>query len=248
MKLSIPSIGVIVAVAALASIAGTYVLSSESGFASFGSDKVMQTGPMLLGNVKATHFNEDGEVIGYRQGENHITKWGMMVIMGQIFADVNYSAPYAAAKAAGNITGRVSHMQVGYGGDPGVYANELRWNNTDIIEPIGDIGGVSPCDRIRVTSINNDTQGVGAHPSPSSCIVVGDRTTCAAQMNVTATASFPGNRCGGGPGDIDEAGIYTGGDEQGDMMFARNTFGSVTLGTMDTLQLEWEFTFKDDIS
>ncbi|MFB5631314.1 MAG: hypothetical protein ACE5RN_06975 [Nitrosopumilaceae archaeon] len=243
MKLSIPSIGVIAAVIVLASIGGIYALSYDSGLAIFSKESKYPTGMMMLGNVKATHFNEFGEVIGYRQGENHITKYGMAVIMGQIFAGVNASYPNQ-----GNVSGRVSHMQVGYGGDPGVYVNELRWNNTDIITPIGDIDGVGPmlpCDRFRVVSIVNATS---AHASPSSCLVVGDRTTCAAQMNVTATASFPGNRCGGGPGDIDEAGIFTGGNEVGDLMFARNTFGSVTLGTMDTLQLEWEFTFKDDIT
>ena len=244
MKLSIPSIGVIVAVTVLATVGGIYALSSDSGFSIFSDDNNFGSGTMMLGNVKATHFNEQGEVIGYRQGENHITKYGMAVIMGQIFAGVNASYPHQ-----GNVSGRVSHMQVGYGGDPAVYVNELRWNNTDIIEPIGNIGGAGGiCDRIRVTSIDNVTQ-FEAHSSPGHCTTAGfDRTTCAAQMNVTATASFAGNRCGGGPGDIDEAGIYTGGNEQGDLMFARNTFGSVTLGTMDTLQLEWEFTFKDDIS
>ena len=241
MKLSRTSIGVIAAVVALASVGGIYAMSYDSGFSLFSDDSGFASGTMMIGNVKATHFNELGEVIGYRQGENHITKYGMAVIMGQIFATVNASYPHQ-----GNLSGTVKYMQVGYGGDPGVYANELRWNNTDIIEPIGDIGGAGgACDRIRVTSITNGTE---AHASPSSCLVVGDRTTCAAQMNVTAIASFAGDRCGGGAGDIDEAGIYTGEDEVGDLMFARNTFGSVTLGTMDTLQLEWEFTFKDDIS
>lgn len=247
MKLSIPSVGVIAALVALASVGGTYALSNDFGFADLSGAKSMITGPMLIGNVKVTHFDENGEIIGYRQGENHITNTGMAVIMGQIFTGVNATYP-----AAGNVTGRVKYMQVGYGGDPApdpnAYRNELRWNNTDIVEPIGDLGGAGgACDRIRVTSILNGTE---AHASPSHCQSGApfDRTDCAAQMNVTAIASFAGDRCGGGVGDIDEAGIYTGDDEQGNLMFARNTFGSVTLGTMDTLQLEWEFTFKDDIS
>jgi hypothetical protein len=76
---------------------------------------------------------------------------------------------------------------------------------------------------------------------------------CSAQMNVTARASFEG----GGTDDcttngIDEAGIFdnqtsiAGGDAfDGGYMFARNTFGSVDLGPLDTLQLDWEFTFTD---
>jgi hypothetical protein len=247
MKLTVPTIGVLTGIIVLASIGGIYAISYDSGFNLLDSGKNFVSGPMLLGNVKVTHLDENGDVLGYRQGENHITRWGMDVIMGQIFSGVNGSGTY---QTSGNITGRVSHMQIGYGGEPG-WANELAWNNTDILEPIGQLTGPTACARIATSSIDNTTAGQGpSHASPSHCLddVNFGKSDCAAQINFTAIASFPGNICGGGPGTIDEAGIYTGDDPQGNMMFARNQFGSVTLGTMDTLQLEWEFTFKDDIT
>lgn len=238
MKLNIPSIGVLATIIALASITGIYALSFDSDFEIFGdNDNRPSSGAMFLGNVKVTHFDENGKVIGYRQGDNHITKWGMGVIMSQIFADVN-----ATYKPLGNISGRVSHMQIGTGGEQTSYANELAWNNTDIAQPIG-----GTCKRVRVDSIENTTQGT-AHPAPSSCFNLDanpgvGKEDCNARHNVTATAQFQGADCG--VASIDEAGIYTGNNAQGDLMFARNTFGSVTLGPLDTLQLEWEFTFTD---
>jgi len=237
MKLTVPSIGVLATVIVLASVGAIYAISFDSGFASFAQgDNIPTQSSWMVGNLKVTHFDENGEVIGYRHGSNHITATGMSIIMGQVFVDVNASYP-----DQGNLTsGRVSHMQIGYAGDVG-YTNELRWNNTDIIDGVGG----AACKRIRVQSIQNLSQGA-AHPSPSTCIVVGDRTDCAAQMNVTAIAQFQGADCSGA-GTIDEAGIYTGSNPSGNLMFARNTFGSVVLGAMDTLQLEWEFTFKDTV-
>jgi len=64
-------------------------------------------------------------------------------------------------------------------------------------------------------------------------------------MNVTATAQFLGTVCE--ELGIDEAGIFTHQDGTDGLMFARNNFGSVNLGALDRLQLEWEFTFKDSI-
>jgi hypothetical protein len=111
-------------------------------------------------------------------------------------------------------------------------------------------GGVG-CIR-QLASVANTT-GTAAHGYPGGCNDVG--TLCSAQMNVTATASFSGAVCSGAA-TIDEAGIFdnsttdTAGQElnplfPGGYMFARNTFGSVVLNMLDTLQLDWEFTFTD---
>jgi len=64
-------------------------------------------------------------------------------------------------------------------------------------------------------------------------------------MNITASASFSGMQCA--TASIDEAGIYTNGTLGDGAMFARNTFGEVTLNMLDTLQLDWEFTFTDSV-
>jgi len=76
-----------------------------------------------------------------------------------------------------------------------------------------------------------------------------------AQINLTAVATFSG---GGGNScaaqNIGEAGLWnniTGGPslasgpEANNVMFARNTFGTVNLSTSDSLELTWKFTFTD---
>ena len=207
----------------------------------------------MTGNVKVTHFDENGQVIGYRMGSNHITATGMSVIMAQVFAGMNVTA--TQQHAVGNLSGTVGWMEIGTGGDtetplPGPpwtsgqnYINALRWNDTDVNLPV--ISTNPSCIRVHAT-INNVTQAE-AHTSPNDC--QGDdtqsATTCAAQMNVTATAQFLGTVCS--VNDIDEAGIFTHQDGTEGLLFARNNFGSVDLGALDRLQLEWEFTFKDSI-
>jgi len=258
MKLTIPSIGVLATVIVLASIGGIYAISYNSGFV-FENDGSPTGAAMMVGNVKVTQFNEHGEVIGIRHGSNHITAQGMYVIMGQVFQGVN--GTYADNQAdENNVTGRVKYMQIGSAGEQALYANRLAWNNTDIVEPMGDIGGTNPCQRVRIEPLlaNVTTQdhlpGIynAPHGADTQCnnpAFGGNKFACAARMNVTAVAQFDGADCGGSGRTIDEAGIFTNLDtDTGGQMFARNTFGSVDLGSMDTLQLEWEFTFKDDIS
>ena len=256
MKLTIPQIGVLSTIVLLVSVGVMYAGSFESLLSNQSSGP---TGAAFLtGNVKVTHFDENGYVIGYRMGQNHITAMGMAVIMGQVFAGMNATIPI-------NMSGTVGWMEIGTGGDtedpgPGPpwtsaqnYLNALRWNDTDISIPV--LSAANPaCIRVQAISFNaslgNGGQGP-AHTSPKNCdeSLSGDptqtSTACAAQMNVTATARFQGDDCG--VNGIDEAGIFTHEDGTDGLMFARNTFGSVNLQMGDTLQLEWEFTFKDSI-
>ena len=254
MKL-IPTIGVLASVIVLASIGGIYAIS----FNDFATNNIPAGAAMMVGNVKVTHLDENGDVIGYRHGTNHITLGGMNIIMGQVFAYKNATYGDRGADEL-NVTGRVSHLQIGYSGEQppggGNYPNQLAWNNTDIVTPVGD-DGPGICKRIRINSQSNLTATTWnpgpvdpwmPHPANTLCTVDAGptgREACAARMNFTAIATFPGATCGDGVQTIDEAGIFTGGNAQGDQMFARNTFGSVVLGNMDTLQLEWEFSFKD---
>ena len=257
MKLTIPQIGVLSTIVLLVSVGVMYADSFESQLSNQSSGP---TGAAFMtGNVKVTHFDKDGQVIGLRQGNNHITAMGMAVIMGQVFTGMNATIPI-------NMSGTVGWMEIGTGGDSEVpgpgppwtsaqnYINALRWNDTDISIPV--LGGANPlCVRVHA-GILNDTLAAGgqgpAHTSPKDCdssLAGGDPTAsatdCAAQLNVTATAQFQGNDCG--VNGIDEAGIFTHEDGTDGLMFARNTFGSVDLNPGDTLQLEWEFTFKDSI-
>jgi len=251
MKLTTTTIGVLSTIAILASVGAFY-----AGPAIQDLSLTESSGPsgaaFMIGNVKVTHFDKDGEVLGYRQGTNHITATGMSIIMGQIFYGVNGSLPDQV-----NVSGTVRWMEVGTGGDqdgPAAedYANVLRWNDTDLEAPIT---GLSPsgflCLRKAATT-TNVTQG-NAHTAPQKCNFdspiydgVSGADDCNARMNVTATADFDGADCE--TLGIDEAGLFTTQDSEppnGGMLFARNTFGSVNLGPLDTLRLEWEFTFTD---
>jgi len=235
MKLSIPTIGVLSVVAILVSVGAIYAVSYELELSPNANPS---GGAYMIGNVKVTHFDQDGQVIGYRYGTNHITGTGMVVIMGQVFHDINGTLDTA------NSTGRVQWMEIGTEGDPVVYANALRWNDTDINTPVG-----GACIRIDATISNTtflfDADPLGYEKSGGSCAPA---TACSAQMNVTAVAQFQGVDCSAI--GIDEAGIFTASTAEaaggfGGLMFARNVFGSVNLGMLDTLQLEWEFTFTD---
>jgi hypothetical protein len=238
MKLSIPTIGVLTTVVLLVSVGAIYAVNFESD-----QSLTKSAGPSgaayMVGNVKVIHFDKDGQVIGYRQGTNHITATGMSIIMGQVFQGINNTLPDVA-----NVSGTVAWMEVGTDGDAS-YANELRWNDTDIHAPVG-----GNCIRVQSAITNASV----AHTSPNRCNFdsllgwngVQGRNDCAARMNVTAQADFIGANCA--TLDIDEAGIFTTNSASPNgMMFARNTFGSVDLGALDTLQLQWEFTFKDTV-
>ena len=250
MKLTIPAIGVLSTIVLLVSVGLMYGVTYESAFSN------QSAGPSgaayMTGNVKVTHFDENGQVIGYRMGTNHITATGMAIIMAQVFTGLNTTMPAALT----NLSGTVGWMEIGTGGDtetplPGPpwtsgqnYINALRWNDTDVNIPV--IATKPLCIRVHATIINSTAQGP-AHTSPFDCQTddTQSATTCAAQMNVTATAQFLGTVCE--ELGIDEAGIFTHQDGTDGLMFARNNFGSVNLGSLDRLQLEWEFTFKDSI-
>lgn len=240
MKLSIPTIGVLTTVVLLVSVGAIYAVNFESDL-SLNKSAGPSGAAYMVGNVKVTHFDKDGQVIGYRQGTNHITATGMTIIMAQVFQGINASLPNPA-----NVSGTVAWMEVGTDGDAS-YANELRWNDTDIHAPVG--GACIRVQSVITNSTNAHTAPLACDSSPMSPGVyngVQGRNDCAARMNVTAQADFIGANCAAL--DIDEAGIFTTNSASPNgMMFARNTFGSVDLGALDTLQLQWEFTFKDTV-
>jgi len=120
----------------------------------------------------------------------------------------------------------------------------LGYNNMSLECPLALVGAPGPCDRVlaKITRFNA-TEEPAAGPD-------------AAQINMTAVATFAGgapNSCEGT--NIGEAGIWNNstsgpsfyGDKahNGNLMFARNTFGSVNLGPADSLELTWKFTFTD---
>jgi hypothetical protein len=241
MKIVMTDNRVLMAILVIASIGGTYAVVQGFDLTTLASQSSLNPGgAFLTGNVKVIQYDADGNIIAYRQTDNHIVKEGMEIIMAQVFRGINTTTNYPASATLG-LPHLVEYMQIGTGGE-----HRLLHNNTDIAEAI------ATCTARQSAGITNTT-AQGAHGYPGTCDDVG--ILCSAQMNVTAVANFQGS-AGCNVNSIDEAGIfdnstgttvgYTQGvPDGGGYMFARNTFGSVNLGMLDTLQLQWEFTFTD---
>ena len=221
----------------IASVGGTFTIVQSLDL-DYESPTQSQ-GALLVGNVKVTQFDGAGNIIAYRQGDNHIVRQGMEVIMAQVFGGINTSANYPHAPT--DLVHPVRFMQIGTDGE-----RRLLHNDTMVSDDIAN------CVRQLAVITNNTAQGAhGYRTSSGSACTDAPGDECSAQMNVTATASFFGSQnCN--VASIDEAGIFTnetsiagGSSQNGGFMFARNTFGSVTLMALDTLQLDWEFTFTD---
>ena len=258
MKLAMTDSRVLIAILVIASVGGTYTVIQGFDLVNLNSQTPLGAGgAMLTGHVKVTQFDGDGNIIAYRQSDNHIVKEGMEIIMAQVFRGINTTVNYPDNVING-LPNPVQYMQIGTGGE-----HRLLHNNSDIAVAIRPPVHTAYCTERVSAGIVNLTSAHGYHTSVGVC---NDTTNlCKAQMNVTATADFLGS-AGCDANSIDEAGIYessngtgsTSGTVQGmyqsgawtdpttgGYMFARNNFGSVNLGNMDTLQLQWEFTFTD---
>ena len=217
----------------------------------------VSTGSLLNGNVMVRVFDDDGSVKAFRQTDNHIVVTGMEILASQLFNDTRGSvaAGYTAIAwrnftdntsggggPGSNTGGTIKYMEIGNGSLAlGPLDRELDGklsDSTDAFSP--------DCDR-QIAQIDNGTDTSGNNDAGT------ENSGTFAQINITAIATFDGANCAAGV--IQEAGIWTdsnatGGAQpagQGDAgwMFARNTFGSVSLTTNDSLELTWTFTFTD---
>ena len=227
MKIPMTRTSVLIAISMVAAIGGTLAIVDgfDISLNPLDVQKPQVAGAFLTGNVKVKQIDETGNIIAYRQSDNHIVANGMKVIIGQVFNKVNetYAIPVRS----------VTHMEIGDGGEQALYANQLRWNNTQLASSLVGAG----CLRDEI-DLDNSSNVIPHHAGSTSCT---SAINCFARFNVTLESSFSGATCGFP--SIDEAGVFT--DSTGGLMFARNTFGSVTLMALDTLQLNWEFTFTD---
>jgi len=252
MKFLKTDIRVLMLVLVIGSIGGTFAIVQGLDLDYDYKSPSVGAGSMLTGNVKVTQYGPDGDIIAYRQSDNHIVMDGMEIIMSQVFGGINSSAILPDFNA---LTGThpVRFMQIGHGGETRLLHNDTQINT--------DFAPGSGCGR-KLSTVTNATGDGPAHgyslTQGAACDnnFPGPGSLCSAQMNVTATATFLGgapDNCSGAL-SIDEAGIFDNstatannpaGALEGGLMFARNTFGSVVLGPLDTLQLDWEFTFTD---
>ena len=210
-------------------------------------------GMLFVGNVEAVKRDGAGNIVAYRQGDNHIVLGGMELIARQVFGNTLGSSNNT------NFTG-IDDASHNFGGGTVQYMS------------IGNGSALGDCTTVGapptpVLGFDNTTLECPLYNLPSNCLrelaeirrenatekpVLTDQ----AQINLTAVATFSGsvpfscaaqnigeaglwNNLTGGPG------LYSGGPESNNVMFARNTFGTVNLSTSDSLELTWKFTFTD---
>ena len=224
------------AIAALSAGSMYFIMGATSEPSAMGS------GSLMTGNVEVVVRDESGQITAYRQSDNHIVATGMDILAKQtFFPSFDISATGNHTNAPGG--GWVRYMEIGNGTDPVI--QPLDWDDETLDGPLSSFTG---CNRVEAAF----THEVGDESS----------TPGFAETNVTAVALFNGAD-GCVAENIKEAGIWqnsTSGPGEGggagggglntlteatNKMFARNTFGNVTLQATDSLQLTWRFTFTD---
>jgi len=209
---------------------------------------------LMVSNVEVIKRDGAGNIVAYRQGDNHIVLGGMELIARQVFGSGGgNNTNTTGIDPTGNFNfgaGLVEHMSIGNGSDGGDCTTtglgvNLGFDNMTLECPLYILA--QNC--LRQTALINRFNATEDPTGPSL-------PTDAAQINITAVATFSGaapNSCAAD--NIAEAGIwqnltggpsfYSGGPETDNVMFARNSFGSVNLSLSDSLELTWRFTFTD---
>jgi len=243
---------------AIIAVSGVTILFNfDEIFTTDNAQSKTSAGSLLVGNVEVVLRDGDDNIIAYRQGDNHIVLSGMELIARQVFGpgaagsnNTNVTSAYDAGALRNYGGGTVQYMSIGNGtfagdcldaGGVGT-APVLGFDNMTLECPLFDLATVC----LREQAVINRFNASDTIPS-----------TLAAQLNLTAVATFSGaapNECAAQ--NIGEAGIwqnitggpdyYTTGPLSENVMFARNTFGTVNLSVSDSLELTWKFTFTDN--
>jgi len=235
---------------AIIAISGIMIFYNlDTFYASDNNASKSMHGALLVSNVEVVQRDEAGNIVAYRQGSNHIVATGMELIARQVFGNGGGNNTNSTVLGVGS-GGVVTYMEIGNGSGaggagactdtsgPGA-SNRLGWNNQTLECPLSVAFG---CAR-ELAEV--DRNFAVEDPSPPG--------SDAAQINITAVATFSGgSNCDAN--NIGEAGFwnngtfgpsYNSGSETDNIMFARNTFGTVNLSSSDSLELTWKFTFTD---
>ena len=233
------NVGVITVALIAISVGATLAVTQGTYLQSLGVPSPGASGAFIGGHVEAIVRDDAGNIIAYRQADNAIVKHGMALILDQLFAECIAPCGGTTNNHTNITDGRLNFMQIGNGTTAAVPANAYNLTcpisqSDGVICGINAAGPLSPgCDRVRA-EIGNASAGIKANG--------------AAQINITAVATFTGANCESK--EIREAGIFNNADGDRDptgQMFARNTFGSVDLTNTDSLELTWRFSFTDTI-
>jgi hypothetical protein len=239
MKLESKNIGLIM-IAVLGISAGSiYAVMGGITLQSFGTPS-QTSGALMTGHVDVVVRDQGGNIIAYRQADNAIVAHGMAIIIDSVFNNATGTDAGAAGSTHANTTNVLSeglYTKVGWM-SIGNFSTAPQWNNTNLACALETAGACVPAGTSRPTCVrvlsdidNQTATGPGGDNNEK------------AQINVTAIATFAGTDCFSNT--IQEAGIWNHPTVNTGHMFARNTFGSVTLTTTDSLELTWKFTFSD---
>ena len=218
------------------SIGATYAITSNVILND--NDSTQASGTLMLGHLDAVVHDEAGNIVAYRQSDNEIVIGGMEVLADQLFLECDEVGSGTACLAASTnnhtntTSGAFGWMNIGNG--------SAAPTGTDVSLdcPLlrADQGGTCPAGGVAKPLC----VGVFDEVWNSESVLKGGSS----QINVTVISTFDGADCDSR--DIQEAAMWNNATvSPGGDLFARNTFGSVTLTTTDSLELTWRFTFTD---
>jgi len=242
-----------VLILAIIAVSGIAIFTNFDTLYPASDTKVSTAGhsALMVSNVEVIKRDGAGNIVAYRQGSNHIVLGGMELIARQVFGtgggnNTNSSGLDGTSRNYGG--GLVRFMSIGNGSDGGDCTTvgggvNLGFDNMTLECPLFDLPAICNREVALITRFNATED-----PTPAM--------SDAAQINITAVATFSGaapNSCAAD--GIGEAGIWntlaggpdfhTTGPVAGNLMFARNSFGTVNLSLSDSLELTWRFTFTD---
>lgn len=227
------------------SVGATYAITSSviSEFDSPGS----VAGAFMTGHIDAIVYDESGSIISYRQSDNEIVVGGMDVLADQLFLRCDYTSGGPGSCIVGPGTNNHTNSTGGAFG-------YMNIGNQSVPAPSGTDTGLN-CPLLNAGSGDPEYTCPAGGISRGACVGVFDEVwnsepvlkNGASQINVTVISTFDGADCESR--DIREAAMWNNATSPATapegQMFARNTFGSVTLTNTDSLELTWRFTFTD---
>jgi hypothetical protein len=231
------------------SVGATYAVTEHSALQSFGTP-IPQSGAYMTGHVEAIVTDEGGNIIAYRQADNEITQVGLSLLAKQTFLDCSYTIAVPINPCQIDVNGDNNHTNSSIALPNGLAFGYMNIGNGSTAPNGADLEldcalvSASDCATGPPDYINRPLCGAEFDKVwTSSPELLGGLNS---RLNVTVIATFDGADCSSRK--IQEAGLWNNATNPavtGGQMFARNSFGEVTLTTTDSLELTWRFTFTD---
>lgn len=169
----------------------------------------------MRGHVILVNEDQEGNIKAYRQTDNIITYVGLSCAAMELFGKGLGNTTFSERDGS---TGKVDTMCGGGGANSGTF-NFIEIGTSGTGEQIDDSGALTGgFARVQDTDVGL-INGTLANPGPTYAII---------QSLLTGIT-----------GGIQEAGLYDSSDLGSGHMFARKTFGSITMSPSDTLTVTW---------